>query len=163
MITRRQALKNTALIATASLCSVPLVNAQPSAAPTGPFKLPPLPYPYDALEPHIDAKTMEIHHDKHHAAYVTNLNKAVADSAELARKSVEDLLKNLDSLPEKIRSAVRNQGGGHLNHSLFWQMMKKGGGGAPKGDLSSILDKSFGSFSGFKDKFTEAATKVFGS
>ena len=168
MITRRRAIKSTILsslaIAVGSDLSIfKAAGAASSTPPTGPFTLPPLPYAFDALEPHIDAKTMEIHHDKHHAAYVTNLTKAVADSAELAHKSVEDLLKNLDSLPEKIRSAVRNQGGGHLNHSLFWQMMKKGGGGAPKGDLSSILDKSFGSFSGFKDKFTEAATKVFGS
>src|ERR1051326_4288390 len=106
MMTRRQALKRTALIATASLCSVPLAKAQPSAAPAGPFKLPPLPYPFDALEPHIDAKTMEIHHDKHHAAYVTNLNKAVADVPNAANKSIEDLLKDLNSPPDKTRIAV---------------------------------------------------------
>src|SRR5436305_1374192 len=130
MITRRHALKGTILsslaIAVNSNISIfEAAGAASSTAPTGPFTLPPLPYAFDALEPHIDARTMEIHHDKHHAAYVTNLNKAVADSAELAHKPVEDLLKNLDSVPEKIRSAVRNQGGGHLNHSLFWQMMKK--------------------------------------
>jgi superoxide dismutase, Fe-Mn family len=163
MMTRRQALKSTALIATASLCSIPLAKAQPTAAPTGPFKLPPLPYPYDALEPHIDAKTMEIHHDKHHAAYVTNLNKALADVPTAGSKSIEELLKGLNSLPDKTRTAVRNQGGGHYNHSLFWQMMKKGGGGEPKGELAQAIDKSFSNFSGFKEKFTEAATKVFGS
>src|SRR3982750_4430259 len=112
MITRRQALKNTALIATASLCSVPLVNAQPSAAPTGPFKLPPLPYPYDALEPHIDAKTMEIHHDKHHAAYVTNLNAAL-EGTGLDDQPIEELIANLEQVPEDKRTAVRNNGGGH--------------------------------------------------
>src|SRR5258706_14517619 len=169
MITRRQALKTTAL-ATAACSSVPSLNissaqAAPagSAAPTGPFTLPPLPYSFDALEPHIDARTMEIHHDKHHATYVANLNKAVADSPELGKKSVEDLLKNLNTLPEKVRTAVRNQGGGHYNHTLFWQMMKKDGGGEPKGELATTIDTSFGSFSAFKDKFTEAATRQFGS
>src|ERR1051326_9605543 len=125
MMTRRQALKRTPLIATASLCSVPLAKAQPSAAPAGPFMLPPLPYPFDALEPHIDARTMEIHHDKHHAAYVTNLNKALADFPDLGKKNVEELLKELNTLPQQVRTAVRNQGGGHYNHSLFWQMMKQ--------------------------------------
>jgi Fe-Mn family superoxide dismutase len=162
-MTRRRALKSTALVAGATLCSLSLTKAQPSAALAGPFKLPPLPYPYDALEPHIDAKTMEIHHDKHHAAYVTNLNKAIADVPNAANKSIEDLLKDLNTLPDKTRIAVRNQGGGHFNHSLFWQMMKKGGGGEPKGELAQAIDKSFSNFSGFKDKFAEAATKVFGS
>src|SRR5438552_3705730 len=128
-----------------------------------PFEVPKLAYAFDALEPHIDAKTMEIHHDKHHATYVTNLNKAVADAPDLANKSIEEILKDLNSVPEKVRTAVRNQGGGHFNHTLFWQMMKKGGGGEPRGDLANAMDKSFGGLSGFKDKFTEAATKVFGS
>ena len=169
MMTRRQALKSTALatIACATVSSLNTVSAEPapagSTAPTGPFTLPPLPYPIDALEPHIDARTMEIHHDKHHAAYVTNLNKALAESPDLGNKSVEDLLKDLNTLPEKVRTAVRNQGGGHYNHTLFWQMMKKNGGGQPKGALASAIDKSFGSFSGFRDKLTESATKVFGS
>jgi Fe-Mn family superoxide dismutase len=132
-------------------------------ATSDPFKLPPLPYPYDALEPHIDGQTMQIHHDKHHAAYVTNLNKALADAPDLAKKSIEELLGNLNVLPEKMRTAVRNQGGGHYNHSLFWQMMKKDGGGEAKGDVAQAIDKAFGSFSGFKEKFTEAATKQFGS
>src|SRR5215510_5355262 len=126
MITRRHALKTTALVATAS-AFVPSVLAQPApAAPSGPFTLPPLPYAFDALEPHIDARTMGIHHDRHHKTYVDNLNKALAEAPELAKKSVEDLLKDLNSVPEKIRTAVRNSGGGHYNHSLFWQMMKKG-------------------------------------
>jgi Fe-Mn family superoxide dismutase len=168
-ITRRQALKATVL-ATAScavLASIRDVRAQAVPMLTtpagGPFTVPPLPYPFDALEPHIDARTMEIHHDKHHAAYVTNLNKALVDAPDLGKKPVEDLLKDLNAVPEKIRTAVRNQGGGHYNHSIFWPMMKKDGGGQPKGELAAALDKSFGSFSSFKDKFTEAATKLFGS
>ena len=106
---------------------------------------------------------MEIHHDKHHAAYVTNLNKAVAEQPELGKKPIEELLKDLNSVPEKFRVAVRNQGGGHYNHTLFWQMMKKGGGGEPQGELAKAIDSSFGSFSAFKEKFTDAATKQFGS
>src|SRR5207249_1465815 len=113
--------------------------------------------------PHIDARTMEIHHDKHHAAYVSNLNKAVAEFPELGQKPVEDLLRELNTVPAKIRTAVRNHGGGHYNHTLFWQVMKKEGGGEPKGELAQAIDQGFGSFSGFKDKFTETATKVFGS
>src|SRR5258707_6658402 len=167
MMTRRNALKTTALATAACITSIRVVMAQSPASaskgPGGPFTLPPLPYPSDALEPHIDARTMEIHHDKHHAAYVANLNKAIADFPELGTKPVEDLLKDLNTLPEKIRTAVRNQGGGHYNHMLFWQMMKKSGGGEPKGDIASAIDKSFGSFSSFKDKLTETATKVFGS
>jgi len=163
MMTRRQAIKTTTLIATASAV-VPGAFAQPAAAaPSGPFTLPPLPYAFDALEPHIDARTMEIHHDKHHATYVTNLNKAIAESPDLGKKSVEDLLKDLNSVPEKIRTAIRNSGGGHYNHSLFWQMMKKSGGGEPTGELAKAIEKSFGSFGDFKSKFSEAATKVFGS
>jgi Fe-Mn family superoxide dismutase len=164
MMTRRQALKTTAL-ATAAVATVPGVIAQPTpaAALAGPFTLPALPYAFDALEPHIDARTMEIHHDRHHKAYVDNLNKAVADAPELAKSSIEELLKNLNSVPEKNRTAVRNHGGGHYNHSLFWQMMKKDGGGEPKAELAKAIETSFGSFADFKTKFTEAATKVFGS
>jgi len=168
MMTRRQALKATAVASAACatfssirVCAAPAEST--AAAPSGPFTVPPLPYAFDALEPHIDARTMEIHHDKHHAAYVTNLNKAVADFPDLGSKKVEDLVKDLNAVPEKIRTAVRNQGGGHYNHTLFWQMMKKGGGGGPKGELAGAIDKAFGSFSGFKDKLTETATKVFGS
>src|SRR3990170_5610371 len=126
MMTRREALKTTA-IATAAAALMPHALAQTAPAPVpaaqpGPFTLPPLPYASDALEPHLDARTMEIHHDKHHAAYVANLNKALAEFPELAKKSVEDLVKDLDAVPEKIQSAVRNNAGGHYNHSLFWQM-----------------------------------------
>jgi Fe-Mn family superoxide dismutase len=165
MMTRRHALKTTALAATASAV-VPAVIAQPApaaAAPSGPFRLPPLPYAFDALEPHIDARTMEIHHDRHHKTYVDNLNKAVAESPTLGRKSIEDLLMDLNSVPEKIRPAVRNSGGGHFNHSLFWQMMKKGGGGEPKGELAKTIELSFGSFSAFKDGFGKAGLGQFGS
>jgi Fe-Mn family superoxide dismutase len=134
-----------------------------NSSAAGPFTLPPLPYAFDALEPHIDAQTMQIHHDKHHGTYVTNLNKAVTDAPELKGKSVGDMLKDLNSVPEKVRTAVRNSGGGHYNHSLFWQMMKKGGGGEPSGDLAKAIDKSFGGYAGFKEKLSDAATKVFGS
>jgi Fe-Mn family superoxide dismutase len=166
MMTRRTALKLAALTAGANAFGLTgrMLFAQGAAtAPSGPFKLPPLPYPIDALEPYIDAKTMEIHHDRHHGTYVANLNKAVADAPELAGKSLEDMLKDLNSVPEKVRTAVRNSGGGDYNHTLFWQMMKKGGGGHPTGDLAKAIDKSFGSYSGFQDKLSEAATKVFGS
>jgi superoxide dismutase, Fe-Mn family len=161
LLTRREALK-TAALAAAACAAAPLLHAQPAPAP-GPFKLPPLPYAFDALEPHIDARTMEIHHDKHHAAYVANLNKAVADYPELGSKSIEDLLRGLDTVPEKVRTAVRNQGGGHLNHSLFWQMMKKGGGGEPRGDLATAISQSFGGFPAFKEALTKAAVGQFGS
>ncbi len=120
------------------------------------FTLPPLPYPFDALEPYIDAKTMEIHHDKHQGAYVNNLNKALEGHADLQGKSLDDLLKSLDSLPENIRMAVRNNAGGDWNHTLFWQLMKKGGGGEPKGDLATAINAGFGSFAGFKEKFKAA-------
>jgi Fe-Mn family superoxide dismutase len=168
MMTRRQALKTAALAmaayATVAQVRIAAAEAAPAAAPpAGPFKLPPLPYLPNALEPHIDFRTMEIHHDKHHAAYVANLNKAVADYPELGKKSVEALLRDLNAVPEKVRTAVRNQGGGDYNHTLFWQMMMKNGGGEPKGELGEALAKSFGSFGGFKEKFTDTATKVFGS
>ena len=127
------------------------------------FTVPPLTYPFDALEPYIDAKTMEIHHDKHHGAYVTNLNKALEGHADLQSKSIDDILKGLDSVPENIRSAVRNNGGGHWNHSLFWTLMKKGGGGEPKGDLGSAINSTFGSFSAFQEKFSAAGVGRFGS
>ncbi len=162
MMTRRQALKTTALV-TAAAATVPGALAQPATAPSGPFMLPALPYAFDALEPHIDARTMEIHHDKHHATYVTNLNKAIAEAPALGQKPIEDLLVDLNSIPEKIRMPVRNSGGGHFNHSLFWQMMKKGGSGEPKAPLATAIDKGFGNFADFKTRFTEAATKVFGS
>ncbi len=126
------------------------------------FTLPDLPYAVDALEPHIDARTMEIHHGKHHATYVKNLNAAIGDNSELAGKSVEDLVRGLDSVPEAIRGAVRNNGGGHLNHSMFWRIMK-GGGGAPSGDLASAIDSTFGSLDDFKGSLKKAALTRFGS
>ncbi len=127
------------------------------------FALPPLPYAHDALEPYIDARTMEIHHGKHHNAYVTNLNKALEGHPDLQAKSLDGLLKGLDSLPESIRTAVRNNGGGHWNHSLFWGLMKKGGGGEPKGDLAAAINSAFGSFAGFQEKFAAAGMGRFGS
>jgi Fe-Mn family superoxide dismutase len=127
------------------------------------FTVPPLPYSFDALEPYIDAKTMEIHHDKHHGAYVTNLNKALDGHPDLQAKSIDDLMKGLDAVPEKIRTAVQNNGGGHWNHSLFWQLMKKNGGGEPGGDLAGAINSSFGSFASFKDALKAAALGRFGS
>jgi Fe-Mn family superoxide dismutase len=167
MMTRRQAIKTTAL-ASVALAALPGAIAQTNsaapaaAAPGGPFTLPPLPYACDALEPYIDARTMEIHHDKHHAAYVANLNKAVAGFPDVAKMSIEAMLKDLNAIPEKIRAAVRNQGGGDFNHSLFWQMLKKDGG-EPKGALATAIDRRFGSFGAFKDEWTKAAVGQFGS
>jgi Fe-Mn family superoxide dismutase len=165
MMTRRDALKKMALsAAVVSVATLPdSLKAQAAAAPAGPFKLPALPYGFDALEPHIDAKTMEIHHGRHHQAYVTNLNKAVATSADLSKTSLEELLRHLDDVPEPVRAAVRNNGGGHYNHSLFWQLMKKGGGGQPKGALAKAIDSKFGGFDKFKAGFSDAAMRVFGS
>jgi superoxide dismutase, Fe-Mn family len=164
MMTRREALHTTAL-ATATIAAtsgISVANAQPAPLPAGPHRLPALPYAFDALEPHIDAKTMEIHHGKHHQAYVTNLNKALQGQDAWAAKPIQDLVKDINSVPENIRTAVRNNGGGHYNHSLFWQMLKKGGG-EPKGEIAKAIDSSFGSYAKFKESFTEAATKVFGS
>ncbi len=126
------------------------------------FTLPDLPYPFDALEPHIDARTMEIHHGKHHAGYVAKGNAAV-DGTELAGKSAEEILRGIDNVPENIRTAVRNNVGGHANHSLFWSIMSPNGGGAPSGDLGSAIDETFGSFDKFKDAFDSAAATRFGS
>ena len=125
--------------------------------------LPPLPYAFDALEPYIDAKTMEIHHDKHHGAYVTNLNKALEGHPELQKLPVEELLAQIGKVPEAVRTAVRNNGGGHLNHSMFWKIMKKGGGGEPLGDLADAIKNTFGNFGDFKKTFGQAATSRFGS
>ena len=127
------------------------------------FELPPLPYGYDALEPYIDAQTMQIHHDKHHQAYTDKLNAALEKYPDLQAKPIEELLKDLDSVPEEIRPAVRNHGGGYYNHSLFWEMMKKGGGGEAAGELKTKLDQDFGSFEEFKKQFSEVAATVFGS
>src|SRR4051794_12652723 len=128
------------------------------------FTLPPLPYAPDALEPHIDKMTMEIHHGKHHAAYVTNLNKALESAPDLASKSIEELLANNCAIvPEGIRTAVRNNGGGHINHSMFWQIMGPGKGGSPGGDLASAINSTFGSFDAFKEKVNSAGATRFGS
>lgn len=127
------------------------------------FKLPPLTYAYDALEPHIDATTMKFHHDKHHAAYVKNLNAAVAKYPQLKTKTVEELLLSLNTLPKDIQTTVRNNGGGHLNHSMYWEIMGPKGGGAPTGAIATAINTNFGSFDRFKTQFNEAGTKVFGS
>src|SRR6266481_2661780 len=129
-----------------------------------PFTLPPLPYATDALEPHIDKMTMEIHHGKHHNAYVTNLNKALESAPDLASKSIEELLANNCAIvPEAIRTAVRNNGGGHINHSMFWQIMGPGKGGSPVGNLASAINAAFGSFDTFKEKVNAAGATRFGS
>ncbi|AHK49858.1 superoxide dismutase [Bacillus velezensis TrigoCor1448] len=126
------------------------------------YKLPELPYAYDALEPHIDKETMTIHHTKHHNTYVTNLNKAIEGSA-LAEKSVDELVADLNAVPEDIRTAVRNNGGGHANHSLFWTLLSPNGGGEPTGELAEEIKSTFGSFDQFKEKFAAAAAGRFGS
>ena len=127
------------------------------------FELPQLPYAYDALEPHIDKETMNIHHTKHHNTYVTNLNNALEGHDDLLSKSIEELVANLDAVPESIRTAVRNNGGGHANHSLFWQLLSPNGGGEPKGEVADAINSKFGSFEKFKEEFAKAATGRFGS
>jgi Fe-Mn family superoxide dismutase len=126
-------------------------------------QLPALPYAFNALEPHIDAQTMEIHHGRHHATYVNNLNAALEGHPELQAKSIEELISNMDAIPENIRTAVRNNGGGHANHSLFWAIMSPNGGGEPSGELAQAINDTFGSFDNFKAEFTKAATTRFGS
>ncbi len=128
-----------------------------------PYSLPQLPYPYDALEPYIDKMTMEIHHIKHHQAYINNLNSALEKYPEFHNLELEEILKNLNQLPEEVRTAVRNNGGGHYNHSLFWEIMKPNGGGEPKGKLKEEIERNFGSFEEFKKLFSETAIKHFGS
>ncbi len=125
--------------------------------------VPSLAYAFDALEPHIDAKTMEIHHDKHHAAYVAKLNAALEGHADLAAKPLEELLRGIDSLPESIRGAVKNHGGGHANHTLFWEIMAPNAGGSPSGNLAEAIERDFGSFAAFQEKLTNAAANQFGS
>ncbi len=126
-------------------------------------EVPPLPYDHNALEPYIDEETMHLHHDKHHAAYVNNLNAALEKHPELQNKSAEELIRNLNSVPEDIRTAVRNNGGGHVNHSMFWQIMGPNGGGDPTGAIADAIDQTFGSFDTFKQQFNDAGTKRFGS
>jgi Fe-Mn family superoxide dismutase len=127
------------------------------------FTVPPLPYDYAALEPHIDEATMRVHHDKHHAAYVNNLNAALEGHADLQAKTIEAILSNLEAVPDAIRMAVRNNGGGHYNHTIFWEMMTPGGARAPGGGLAKAIDTTFGSFDTFKEHFTKAGTSRFGS
>ncbi|MBD2777627.1 superoxide dismutase [Iningainema tapete] len=136
---------------------------QTTQGAAGTIQLPPLPYPYEALEPHIDRATMQFHHDKHHATYVKNLNEALNKHPQLKGKSVEDLLRNLNSVPEDIRTTVRNNGGGHVNHAMFWRIMKPQGGGEPTGALATAINQNFGSFANFKKQFNEAGGKRFGS
>src|SRR5271157_4347892 len=171
MMNRRNALKHLggaagALLLTNALSAEALSSGQaatpPAAPPAGPFTLPPLPYAYDALEPSFDAATMHLHHDKHHQAYVNNLNAAVAAHPELAGKTVDELVANLSAWPDSARTAVRNQGGGHANHSLLWQTLGKGSA-APTGELAKSINTAFGSFATFQDKLTAAAMSVFGS
>ncbi|HTD86439.1 MAG TPA: superoxide dismutase, partial [Candidatus Binatia bacterium] len=126
-------------------------------------ELPALPYPKEALEPHIDAQTMEIHHDKHHAAYVNNLNKAIAGKPDLEKRTVHELISHLDSLPQEIRTVVRNNGGGHANHTMFWKLMGPNAGGKPSGKLAEDIDATFGSFDAFREKFEAAGVGRFGS
>ncbi len=126
-------------------------------------EVPPLPYDYSALEPTIDTQTMHLHHDKHHLAYVTNLNAALEKAPELQGKSAEDLLKNLNAVPEAIRTAVRNNGGGHVNHTMFWAIMGPNAGGEPTGEIADAINSTFGNFATFKEKFNDAGVKQFGS
>jgi Fe-Mn family superoxide dismutase len=170
MMNRRTALKHLGGAASALLMT-DVIRAEVSdgqattpstAQPTGPFSLPPLPYAYDALEPSFDAETMHLHHDKHHQTYVNNLNAAVAGHPELAGKSVVELVANLTTAPESIRTVVRNSGGGHANHSFWWPTLGKGGA-APTGELAKAIDAKFGSLSTFQEQMTKAALSVFGS
>jgi Fe-Mn family superoxide dismutase len=166
-IDRRTAfLQLSAITAAAAFLPRALRGQSPTVAgaanPTGPFTLPALPYAYDALEPYIDAATMHLHHDKHHQSYVNNLNAAVASHPELSGKTIEDLIANLSEVPNSIREAIRNQGGGHLNHSLFWTFLGKGSP-SPKGELARAIDTRFGSFGSFQEKLTTVATGIFGS
>jgi Fe-Mn family superoxide dismutase len=127
------------------------------------FSVPPLPYDYSALEPHIDTQTMQLHHDKHHATYVSNVNTALESQPDLQNQSIEELLRNINSVPENIRTAVRNNGGGHANHTLFWEIMGPNAGGQPSGELAEAINQAFGSFDSFKEQFAKAATTRFGS
>jgi Fe-Mn family superoxide dismutase len=174
-LSRREALKT--LGAGAALLGMGMISTQalaadgaaPAAPPAAnpaasqPFALPKLGYAFDALEPHIDARTMEIHYTKHHQAYITNANKALADHPDLQKLSAAEILKTLDTMPEKIRPALRNNVGGHANHSFFWQVIGPGGGGAPTGALAEAIARDFGSLDQFKAKLTDAAMKRFGS
>ena len=165
-ITRRQILQSAGIVSAGFFLSTSATRALAQAAapaPTGPHQLAPLPYKFDALEPHFDAKTMEIHHDKHHATYVANLNKALADYPDLQKLSVEELCQNLDKVPEKIRATVRNQGGGHYNHTFFWQCLRPEGGAAPEGAFGDALGELFVDKDVGLKMFVDRALTVFGS
>jgi len=138
-------------------------QAQTNVGQTYPFALPPLPYAFDALEPIIDAQTMQLHHDKHHQVYVDNLNNALKEHTQFHNQSLEQILQNIDQVPEAARTAVRNHGGGHHNHSMFWQIMKRNDGAEPQGAVKQAIERDFGSFDAFKTQFNEAGTKLFGS
>jgi len=163
MITRRTALKNLALTTGALTLASHGLSAEPPPEVSPVFKLPPLGYDYDALEPWIDAETMKIHHDKHHAAYVSKLNQAIAKAPGFESQSIEQILSNLPALPEAVRQEIRNQGGGHANHSLFWQTLKKSANAQPSGELAKAINSTFGSLAKFQENYTAAALKVFGS
>ena len=156
---RRSILAGLGALAAAPLARPAFAQAQ---APSGPFRLDPLPYAANKNEPHIDAQTMELHHDRHHAAYVNNLNTALKDHGELARKPLEEMLANLNSVPEVLRTVVRNNGGGHANHTMFWQIMG-GSGGEPTGELKSAIDRDLGGFAKMTEDFNAAGGRVFGS
>jgi Fe-Mn family superoxide dismutase len=161
-VTRRQVLQSAA--AGAAVLTLSPLSVQAQEKKEAGFKLPDLPYPFDALEPNIDAETMKIHHDKHHGAYVTNLNKALAGHPDLLSKEhVSDILKNIDSVPKDIRQAVINNGGGHANHTMFWRIMGPKGSRQPSGELAKAIDDAFGSFDKFQAKLSAAATTQFGS
>jgi len=169
MADRREVMKAIGMTAIAGLCGAAPKIATAQAAqitggkPAGPYTVPPLAYDYGALEPYIDTETMHLHHDKHHAAYVRNLNAALADHPDIAKQPVEELVKHLDRVPEAVRTAVRNNGGGHANHSFFWQAMQPHAPGQPKTELAKAIDAKFGSFSTFQEQFNKAALSVFGS
>jgi superoxide dismutase, Fe-Mn family len=156
-LTRRKFLAGSAAVAAVALAR----DAYAQAAP-GPFQLPPLGYPFNALEPHIDARTMEIHHDRHHAAYVANLNNAVKDHSNIASMPLQDILAKLAEMPEAVRTALRNNGGGHANHTMFWQIMGPGGG-QPQGDVAAAITRDLGGLQKLQDDFNAAGLRVFGS
>ncbi|MBA3269835.1 MAG: superoxide dismutase [Acidobacteria bacterium] len=162
-LTRREALA-TLGVGTLVAATHPLfAQGTPAQPPSGPYSLPPLPYPAAALEPHIDAQTMEIHHGRHHQAYVNNLNAAMKGAPDLAKKPLDELLANLNSLPENLRTVVRNNGGGHVNHTQFWQAMAPNAGGPPSGAIAEAINSTFGSFDKFKEMFNQAGATRFGS
>ena len=166
MFTRRATLRNLILSAGGVALSSRGWTAPapaPAITPAGPFELPPLGFAYDALEPYIDAETMKLHYEMHHAAYVAKLNTTIASEPALGKKLIADLLENLGSVPESLRAAVRNQGGGHFNHSYFWRILKKAENGKPLGELATDIDRTFGSFTKFQDAFALSALKIFGS